>query len=134
MNYRCGLQRVYAVLTTAWIIALLFILPADRLKFWQADQWETLADHAVPMSAAAASPQPKSSGQPDIDYDALAKRAISETSQVKFAATPSSWDQSRTHKFLWLMSFLMLPPAVGYAALFLVIPWVYRGFRPRTPK
>lgn len=37
---------------------------------------------------------------------------------------------SRTEKALWLSSILLVPPMAGYGVFFLVIPWVYRGFRP----
>jgi hypothetical protein len=33
MNYRRGFQRIYAVLTVAWVAVVLLVLPADRLNF-----------------------------------------------------------------------------------------------------
>jgi len=32
--------------------------------------------------------------------------------------------------FFWLAGVLFGPPLFGYAALFFLIPWIYRGFRP----
>jgi len=58
MNYRVGFQRVYAVLTVAWIALVLLAAPADRLKFWSTDpgDWVTIPweEHA-----RRAAPQPK---------------------------------------------------------------------------
>lgn len=34
--------------------------------------------------------------------------------------------------FLWFVLCLLLPPALGYAALFVLIPWIFRGFK--SPK
>ena len=34
MNYRRGFQRLYAVITVAWIGGVLLATPVDRLKFW----------------------------------------------------------------------------------------------------
>ena len=47
MNFRRGFQRVYAVLTVAWIGILLFALPSHRLKFWIPDiDYDAMAEYA----------------------------------------------------------------------------------------
>ena len=40
--------------------------------------------------------------------------------------------ESRFQRFLWLLSLLLLPPALGYAAFFDVAPWIFQGFK--SPK
>ena len=52
MNYRRGFQRLYAVFTLAWVVVLLFALPADRLKFWRIGGWDVrIADARASGSA-----------------------------------------------------------------------------------
>jgi hypothetical protein len=46
MNYRRGFQRVYAVLTVAWVAGVLLVLPADRLNFWRQRNTD---DHEGPV-------------------------------------------------------------------------------------
>ena len=45
MNYRRGLQRVYAVLTVAWVaIILLVVAPSFQFRRWSG-AWESTYDH-----------------------------------------------------------------------------------------
>jgi hypothetical protein len=37
---------------------------------------------------------------------------------------------TRTVRTLWLAGILLMPPAVGYGVFFIVVPWIYRGFKP----
>ena len=37
MSYRVGFQRLYAVLTVAWVGFILLTTPANRLQVWSAD-------------------------------------------------------------------------------------------------
>jgi len=59
MNYRVGFQRLYAVLTVAWIALVLLTAPAARLKFWNADP----IDWAVVSPDQAFTPPPLDSDQ-----------------------------------------------------------------------
>lgn len=132
MNYRRGLQRFYLVLTLAWVIVLSVALPADRLNFWSASQRQNPA--TLPADWFEAN-KPES-GQRAKDYDALAKkygRTVEPPSDsfVPDVAAPLS-TPSRASRALWLARVLLLPPAFGYVTVFLVIPWVYRGFRSGT--
>ena len=88
MNYRRGLQCVYAVLTVACIAYAFMAIPSVYLKFWsvQPNQWADIAETLAPY-------------------------------------------QLRIIKAAQLAAIFFLPPLIGYAAIFLVIPWIYRGFR-----
>jgi hypothetical protein len=110
-NYRRGFQRVYAILTVVWVVLLLVTLPVSRLKFWQPEKWETLSDHA----AKSADPWEQAAA----DY----RRAAEHTAQES---------ESKRNKLLWIANVVVLPPLIGYVALFYVVPWIYRGFRPGT--
>jgi hypothetical protein len=66
----------------------------------------------------------------NVDFDALFKGA-SERHKVKIAAE----DREKTKaKLAWLAGVLVLPPVSGYLLLFLVLPWVVRGFASPTKR
>lgn len=168
MNYRRGFQRLYAVFTLAWVVVLLFALPADRLKFWRIGGWDVVSQTPAPAAPPDLSqygtvtpapprftPPPLSSLQPEqqapaplppgaIPIQAAAPlppgATLVDPSQVSpippgyilDQPTPAAqtFSESRTGKVMWLAGILLLPPAVGYATIFLLIPWIYRGFRP----
>src|SRR5208283_55834 len=126
VNYRRGFQRLYILASIVWIVALLFVLPHDRLSFW---------------SVAKKSPlvvDPSQVDDPWNGYDA--KKDLGNDPVVPVPPPPPGsipiGDQkvpdstSRTQRTMWLASALFGPPALGYAAIFFVIPWVCRGFRP----
>lgn len=175
MNYRRGLQRLYAVLTVAWVASLLFVLPSERLTFWippidygrhsivQPDapgtiptfeEFKTRRDATtassssggagkdrtseierygsasdVPMPPKGAIPVP-----PTANGWTVVKEASLTNSDVEKldAANPAISGLSWVRKIMWLAGILFLPPVAGYAAMFLIIPWIYRGFRPRA--
>lgn len=125
MNYRRGFQRVYAVLTVVWIAASLIALPAHRLRFWEAPSLEGEKIQFEPLPGG-------------MTIDELARKHGS-TVEPAGGTTPDSFVQdeptfTRTciGKSLWLAGLLFLPPLAGYATIFLVIPWIYRGFRLGT--
>ena len=150
MNYRRGFQRVYAVLTVAWIGVLLLALPADRVKFWQKQQGEaSLADVDLGKSGIAITAPPSTLTDADIAArdksptenapPPLPKGAVplppgfTPVPADSFVPDEPAAVESRTQKFLWLASVLFGPPLAGYAAIFMVIPWIFRGFRAGTP-
>ena len=139
MNYRRRFQRVYAALTVAWIAVLLFMLPADRLRFWQAEIWQSTYDHspeAVDLSRyGTVEPTPPPPNETKALSDAKGWTVVKETpiDYGPHSAVPIPFGESPTGKSAWLASVLFLPPVLGYIAIFLVIPWIYRGFRSGTP-
>jgi len=176
MNYRRGLQRVYAVLTVGWIAVVLFALPSVRLKFWsvQPNDWTSVpGGHLVVDPAevtSAPSPTPPRGAIKQIEFEGVihefpedftddeirkaltayapltpeqyqaalnagfTPEQIIEHEKTRKAATTlqAPFSESRTAKAAWLAGVLFLPPISGYAAIFLLIPWVYRGFRPAS--
>ena len=141
MNYRRGFQRVYAVLAVAWVVGLLFVLPADRLNFWSAQPNETTIHgpwEAYSKGAASAATTDLSkygtvtSNELDLSKYGPGKYRVTTDSgvyEVTVGAAAASDASSRSQRALWLSGVLLLPPGFGYLAIFLVIPWIYRGFR-----
>jgi len=136
MNYRRGFQRLYSALTVAWVVALLFILPTDRVKFWSVAGKGTSAP--VDLSQyGTVTPAPQSKGGWGANDVALGEANTSnidklfdqaEAQEKAEAATRKV--ETRTQRVIWIAGILFGPPALGYAAFFFVIPWIYRGFQP----
>jgi hypothetical protein len=101
MNFRRGFQRVYAVLTVAWVGVMLFVIPSHRLRFWT----------------------------PDTDYDALLPPPPPGYTIISSPDSPKITGAGRVEKSVWLFEVMALPPIAGYLLIFLVAPWIYRGFQ-----
>jgi hypothetical protein len=121
MNYRRGLQRVYAVLTVGWIAVVLFALPAYRQRFWASG----FVLRYVPLTPEQFRAALDAGFTPD---------QIIEYEQMRKAATipKASFSESRIGKAAWLAGVLFLPPISGYVIACFIIPWIYRGFRPAS--
>jgi hypothetical protein len=133
MNYRRGLQRIYAVLTVAWIAGALFVLPAERLNFRSIEQPPEVAAFIRDFGEASLWKAPlgyeryKPINLPDVlPAEFFQRRDAAVAAQER---AEQSGPRFRAAKALWLFGVLLLPPLLGYALLFGVIPWIYRGFR-----
>jgi hypothetical protein len=158
MNYRTGFQRLYVAFTVAYIAVISFALPPDRLRFWSvpvrdsvdidapnnaASQFDPDAFMAGRKLAEQASqgPNPETPAAPTPRVTVFGDPVIDPPPPppgVRFVADPTPETptvqvpvESRASKLLSLSGILFLPPAFGYALLFFVIPWIYRGFRQR---
>jgi hypothetical protein len=107
MNPWRDLQRLYIVLTVAWIAAILAVVPSFRIKFWSIQ---------VPKGVLSAQM-----------YDPVRNALNSFQFYILFHVLPNPSLNSRLQKFAWLASSLILLPAAGYAILFCFVPWIYRG-------
>ena len=99
LNYKRGLLRLYAALSVLWIAVVLVVAVRDS-------GWIPLSSY--PDSFVTDSPATPTK-KPDI-FDAITDHPVRDY-----------W-VSRT-------SVMLLPPALGYAVLFLVMPWIGRGFK-----
>jgi hypothetical protein len=109
MNLGRDLQRLYGVLTVAWIAAILATVPSYRLKFWSIQ---------IPRSVLSYQ-----------SYDPVRSALNSFKFWVLFGILPNPSLNSRFQKFAWLASIIILLPAIGYAMLFYFVPWISRGLR-----
>jgi hypothetical protein len=108
MNYRRGLQRVYAIVTVAWIAVVFIGVFSGRWEPWV--DWSNWANRGwyfvseVPTFTASID---------DIDVPGT--------------------ERLRVHlRWGWSIGLASLPPLALYFILFFAIPWAYRGFRPAT--
>jgi len=180
MNLRRGLQRVYIVLATTWVVAALIVVPSDRLRFWSAPDPNSSATAGASSVAGDEFSQYMVIGRPDSFVpDSLFSSKVNEARQKGLsdseilafveqhpgvagcivvgdvnehpAGTPSqprskfggipvdngvnehpAGTPSQPVRAAWLFGVLLALPLAGYAVLFLVVPWVYRGFKPGT--
>ncbi len=79
-------------------------------------------DDETPIEASA-----KTRRKPDV-WEQAARDYKKGTDVWANAAKPNE-SGFRIRQAGWLTGILVLPPAVGYALLFLVFPWIVRGFR-----
>ena len=159
MNYRVGFQRLYAVLALAWVGFVLFVTPANKVKFWTADSPQAWGANDKPAArygnpndwtevpatqqgkdlSKYGTVSPARQGQKtmrplkDADIDIFDKIDAEAKNLTVVKSEPLPNAESRWIKFLWLAAVLFLPPAIGYAMLFYVLRWIYRGFRPTRP-
>jgi hypothetical protein len=141
MNYRRGFQRIYAVLTLAWVAGTLVFLPTDRLDFWR--KWDMLDQIAAHPCATPAEIWNDEQAHRETEMPPCTEQELNRMveEEVKHAEKPT-WIyrhvtlaapiESRVQRFLWLLSLLLGPPTFGYAALFYLAPWICRGFK--SPK
>ena len=115
MNYRRGSQRLYVVMTGAWIGLLLLALPSYRVRFWVA-----------PIDYGKYGVVTTPTG--DWFKDNAPKSIVTQNPD-SFEPDPPTISDSRVGKALWLLVVTLGPPAMGYIVVFVVVPWIFRGFR-----
>jgi hypothetical protein len=120
MDYRRGFQRVYAVLTVAWVLIVLAVAFRDRPLPHKPDIWERAA--ALPPAKDQPEIDPKDLHPTVLPEDFLGWQVESEAPTT--GAILRHWGKRS--------ALAVLAPAAGYLFLFMVIPWIYRGFKPRT--
>ena len=104
MNYRRGFQRAYLVLAVVWIAATLLLAARDRPTH---TDWID-----VPSGTQA-----KGDG-----WD----QAAAEYKRDHQPPYPEELSRYWTVQGAVVVG----PPLVGYLLLFVVVPWIYRGFKP----
>ncbi|MGB6942958.1 MAG: hypothetical protein WBE37_11215 [Bryobacteraceae bacterium] len=111
MNYRRGLRRVYLVLAAAWIAGVTLALFSGR---WQ--PWRSELPVWVTQNATLQRPTPDSDSPFKVTPEAfLHEEAMKEI---------------RHRTWIWTAGLSIVPPALLYALVFGIAPWVYRGFSP----
>jgi hypothetical protein len=139
MNYRRGLQRVYAVLTVAWItFVFLTILPGRWEPWTNWDVWVnrgwSFADGKQGMASLddiVAVPTP--AGQPQQYEIDLSKLRDTPPPKPTVSIEEFLSHERTKRKLTWAVGLSLLSPLVPYVLLFYILPWVYRGFRSTSP-
>lgn len=103
MNYRRGLQRLYAVLAITWVAAILLFATRDRPTH---TDWIEVPDSQL---------------KGDV-FDQVAAEYKRDHTPPEPEELVRYWSVQGT--------IAVGPPAVGYLLLFVVLPWIYRGFNP----
>ena len=135
MNYRRGFQRFYAVVACAWIASISFAILSGSWRPWYSPifnhGWSSTED-VPPVTVVKSEPLPAGTGT-------IASLSPSTGDKASpFIVSPEEFLRQETahqHKIrMWSrMTVLALsPPLIGYLVLFFIVPWVYRGFSPKT--
>ena len=106
MNYRRGLQRVFAVLAVAWVVVVFSTVFSDNWKPWERDQqgwWQATVGTGPADGLSAA-------------YRNAIEIQLSHNLRVM--------------KWSWALSLSLLPPVALYFLLFYISRWIYSGFKP----
>ena len=107
MDYRRGLQRVYAVLALVWLAATSWVIISGRAK-----PWTILEDKSPPTYTADPS----------------------ELRELTNDEILASHEADVRRRWVWSGWLGVGVPVAGYILLFLVAPWIYSGFRPTPPR
>jgi hypothetical protein len=133
MNYRRGFQRVYAVLTLAWIA----VVAAGSLHDHFAQRSDPYAKYGgsfvpPPLSSREAIPSFEEFKKtlPSVPPPPRAPGAAIDYGAHSVAPLESPGSESPLRYWAVRSGVALLPPGVIYLFLFYVIPWIYRGFRP----
>ena len=144
MNYRRGLQRIYAVLTVAWVVIVLFTVLTGHWEPWPFTPPPLSSlDPIDPRGVNADASKSNAKGDifdqvnlppppPGFKLDQPSQAAdraeqVSLPSAVVFMET-----QRTTRRWEWALGLSLLIPAILYFLLFHVSRWVYRGFQSAT--
>src|ERR1035437_4538673 len=108
MNYRRGLQRVYVVLTVAWIAVVFFTIITDRWEPWS---------HLKPLPAGW-------SFAPAQTYEFA-------PSELRPIINPEEYlaHERARERWEWAVGLTLIVPTALYLPLFHIYRWIYRGFR-----
>ena len=153
LNYRRGLQRVYALGSIAWIALVLGVAVHDRpITDWQnTDDFQPLTDADIAKLDGAREGRAKAGAAQTLTSDQLTapphidkKGAIptfdefnAQFEQRKVGATPFHIvkseplpNASQLPYWSYRTAIALLPPGLSYLLFFSVLPWVGRGFLP----
>jgi hypothetical protein len=113
-NYKRGLHRLYAVISVLWATTVLAVAVRDQ------------PPANIETFSAFVAEQKGASGAKEDFWDRVARSTEGPT-QKSFPLDPSD----HTIRDFWLSrnTFAVLPPLAGYLALFVVAPWIARGFK-----
>jgi|SRR5579863_7411808 len=126
MNYRRGFQRAYAVLVVMWVATVLYVLPGERLKFWQRASDSFVPDYEGPNNSGV-------DNVIEIPAPSRNERQFKFTmtdGKTYIVTTEDAITERPIGKVAWLAAWLLAPPIFAYGVLFIVLPWVFRGFHP----
>ena len=129
MNYRHGFQRVYAVLTVVWIMAVLVFAPSQRLRFWKVDQITGVQELMKDPKFQELAPSAQKEALAEIDprFAQLSEESYLPFRERMKEVTPQRY--VRLKQLLWLLGVIVLPPAAVYVISVYLVPWIYLGFK-----
>jgi len=121
MNYRRGLQRIFAVFAVAWAPIVFVMVFTGRWEPW--------------LWSPGPAPTREPSEAVELDLNQIKPRAapagdIFDKVSADERAREAKEKWTAAKRWEWAFGLLLLPPPILYLLLFHVSRWVYRGFKP----
>jgi hypothetical protein len=154
-DYRRGFQRFYAVLSLGWAATILFVILSGFWEPWYMPifngGWSSVDAHSVSGRTPVADTPPSGGSQfGGVPVDPLPQTATEQKPLSVVSSEPLPQTETiddflerrhreqraralglqRTTMWKWAVGVALLPPLIAYLCLFVIIPWVYRGFTP----
>jgi hypothetical protein len=127
MNYRRGLQRVYAVFAAIWIAGILFAVLSGRWEPWHTPS-APISDKLPPPPAGYT--PPPTPGWSFVDEPP--KTEPPKTAKIDDIDETATQRMIIRQRWSWASGLSTIPPLIFYLILFYVVPWVYRGFKQKS--
>jgi hypothetical protein len=118
-NYKRGLLRVYAVVSVLWMATVLVVAVRDL----PISDWSVVSERPDDGTPALNTPNATTATQPDA-LDKLIAGMPRKRRDIFDVIAPESGTYWASR-----IALTVLPPALCYASLFLVVPWIVRGFK-----
>jgi len=134
MNYRRGFRRLYIVLSLAWIVGVVLVMPwPSRHGIYDLDSAHKAGYSDTNIVQYLRSARGLDTEQSQALEELLRRRARGELSPKEDTRLKALIKQpSQATRLLIIASWTFVPPIAAYLILFYVVPWICRGFRPAT--
>jgi hypothetical protein len=127
LNYKRGLRRVYLTLATVWACAVLAVSIKDRPRpvdfAAEARKYGLTYSSQPPKTPVPAVPPPPP-GFVEEQQPPAPANATDELNKILDFVQQESPVQYWSER----LALMLIPPSGGYFILFLVLPWIWRGF------
>lgn len=125
MNYRKGFLRLYTVLAVCWI-ALYLAVTVSRPSTPFAET--TLPSELKRPDFYILPEEQQRRLLADADKDFAGLPLVEQNKVLAYLAT--DLQKYRRKRLASTLEFSLIPPIVGFALFFLIVPWIAAGFRP----
>jgi len=129
INYRKGFRRVYVVVVACWLtLCIAIAISGASTPFAETKLPEvakTPSFYRLPLGE-----QRQRLGQANADFAGL---PLEEQDKV-LVTLSKELEVYRRKRFARALELALIPPSIGYAFFFVIVPWIATGFRSTKEK